>query len=113
MISMDKKYVTRLHKLPVRIVAINRKSVDNYPVVGLIDNGQREILASFSRDGKYQTWADHEWDLIEVKPEKTLWLNVFDDGSASFHSSREVADYTISPRRFACVQLTVKQGQGL
>lgn len=66
MIDMSTRYTTLDHRT-VRILCTDRKD-DHYPIVGLItDRDGREVMASWSSDGRYFHLADeHVNDLVEV-----------------------------------------------
>lgn len=64
MIEMSKKYVTLADGLPVRILCVDRKGTDVFPVVGLVDRGTVEVLMTWSAKGHCVSLRD--WDLVEA-----------------------------------------------
>lgn len=115
MISMDKKYVTRLDKMPVRILDTNFNSADDYPVVAVVVTKHGECLQRFTSEGGFQkATPKHNLDLIEVKPEVTKWLNIYPGGFGCYkYNTKEDADYNASHLRIACIPITYREGDGL
>lgn len=89
--------------------------------------GTYSVHGAYFRDGTWYgrcwnavgQWVDgcreNDLDLIEVKPVKTMWLNVHTDHVSVF-ASRADADNRatlVEAVRVACVEVTYTEGQGL
>lgn len=76
-ISMDREYRTR-NDLEVEIYAIGRGG--NHPVHGAVQkpNGEWNPV-SWTKEGKFSPTRTtlHSYDLFEVKPKLTGWVNIF------------------------------------
>ena len=84
-ISMDKKYKTR-DGLDVRILCVDRHGLSETPwpnqarpVVGMI--GPMQTVMCWSSEGKWNDEGDSIYDLIEVKPVKETWINLYKGGA--------------------------------
>ena len=109
MISMDKTYTTRVGR-EVRIYATDG-AVGDQQIHGAVKTS----------DGWRVTWWNGsgggcraDLDLIEVKPERTVWVNFYSDGVAGAgFLARADADSVACPNRIACVKVTFREGDGL
>jgi hypothetical protein len=63
MIDPKKEYRTR-DRRPVRILTTERRGTD-YPIVGLVMDGERDYLFSWMKDGR-NVLGDTKWDLVEA-----------------------------------------------
>lgn len=82
-----------------------------YPVIGaILDCDGDWVPACWSTDGFYKMGEVLNRDLIEVKPERTVWLNIY----GREHPTKESADKVANGgRRIACVPVTFREGEGL
>lgn len=71
MISMDKKYCTQNGK-SIRLLCVDAPGV--YPIVGICE----EVLMRWTIDGKYWHDKDSVDDLIEMKPERVMYANLYE-----------------------------------
>jgi len=125
---MEKKFditkpVQTRNGLKVRILCTDRAG--DFPVVGLVKDGQTESTQSWRLNGRFTTSnvVDHSWDLVNVpvRIQRTVWLNIYDSASERpspmvLHFCREAADaVTSASMRKACipVNIDVEEGQGL
>ena len=60
----------------VRILATDRKCEDR-PILALVDNGDEEIIMSYTKEGKYYSREDHGWDLENVPEVVEVWINLY------------------------------------
>ncbi len=115
MISMDRKYRTRDGR-EVRLLCTDAPGKRR--VVSLIGS---EVYRYYAHGGYWETLGTDHRDLIEVKPERTGWLNMYVrlDGTAypgvRLHSSKNVADEVSAENagRIACVPITFRDGDGI
>lgn len=70
----NRKIVTRIG-LPVRIICVDRLDCD-FPIVTLINNGDRESIVSYGKDGKLITHRESKYDLFFVPEKKEGWINL-------------------------------------
>lgn len=67
---------------PVRILCFDRKSVDGYSILALIDKGDSEGIVSYIRQGTfYSHGKEHKNDLFMAAVKKEGWVNVFINAS--------------------------------
>lgn len=118
-IEMGKTYKTRGGK-PVRIYAVDAGS--NYPVHGACEiRAGVWIPEMWNENGRYSgNHTKDSRDLIEVKPEITGWLNIYDkttlvntELSSIVHMTKEEANRRAIGRRIACIPITFTEGEGL
>lgn len=90
MIDMTKKYRTRDGR-DVRIYATDGCV---QPVHGAFARSKGEWLPmSWGEDGKISHNGTHNLDLIEVKPERVVWINEYPDGGlGEMHAEKRGAD---------------------
>ena len=114
MIDKNKQYTTR-SGLPVRIYATDCGG--GYPVHGAILKDGVWLLESWTITGVILVGCENLGDLIEVKPriQRKVWVNIYKDGVALVHRTRERADKFASPRRIACIEIEIdcEEGEGL
>ena len=109
MISMDKRYKTRGGR-EVRVLCTDAQG--KLPVVGLVE--EVAIPQTFDADGHWWRRDDSHMDLIEVKPERTVWVNIYTHGHAYGYPTKEAVDKARDLRTcIACVQVTFRDGDGL
>ena len=112
MISMDKKYRTRMGD-EVRIYALD--GGDIYPVHGAYKDPLGWVSCSWRKEGS-QIRLEGPLDLVEVKPriQRTMWVNLFPHTTAMF-SHKLDADVYASSARLACVKVEIdcEEGEGL
>lgn len=66
----------------VRILCFDRKSVDGYSILALIDKGDSEDIVSYIRQGTfYSNGKEHKNDLFMAAVKKEGWVNVFINAS--------------------------------
>ena len=108
-ISMDKKYKYRNGE-PARVLCIDSSGL--YPVISLDPEGY--TIKHISTGHFYGIDRMNAFDLIEVKEEKTLWLNVYpaDYGLPDcVHGSKNAADLAAADGRIARIKITFTEGQ--
>jgi hypothetical protein len=122
MIDMKKQYKTRDGRA-VRILVTDRKTLDtrNYgPVCALVtDADGSEHLRSYAEDGI--SAGSSEYDLLEVKPVREGWVNVYlrDSGpdipgyEYSVKFTKQKADADAGSGRIACLKIQFTEGEGL
>lgn len=71
----DRKVVTREGKR-VRIICVNRFS-DDYPIVALIRNKDKEVIECYTKDGKFLENKIYNYDLFFAPVKKEGWINVY------------------------------------
>ena len=71
----NRKIITREGK-SVRIICVNRFS-DDYPIVALIRNKDKEVIECYTKDGKFLENNTHNLDLFFVPEKKEGWINLF------------------------------------
>lgn len=88
MISMNKKYQTRDGR-PVELVTTNGRG--KWPVMGYI--GANEFFTAWDLDGSHVgSGVTDSLDLVEARPKRVMWLNVYPDDEVLAHDSREDAE---------------------
>lgn len=111
-VETGKEYQTRDGR-PVRLLAVTDEPVNNNgdTVVGVVDND----VETWQSDGVYyREWGSNSSDLIEVKPKRTVWLNVYRVGLGVGHNSKADADAAFDrDDRIACIPVTFREGDGL
>lgn len=111
MIDINKKYQTR-DGHPVELVTARGRG--KWPVWGYI--GDSTDLRGWNIDGNYDWYGltPSKLDLIEVKPKRVLWLNVYPDDEVYAHGSREDAEGgSADDSRIACLKVEFEEGEGL
>lgn len=89
-----------------RIICVDRE-FPGYPIVMLV--GLEEDPWSCTADGRVESGAVHDLDLLELhrNPETVSgWLNVYEDGETSFHTSKVGADSRACESRKACIYVS-------
>lgn len=81
--------------MAARIICTNRKSKvpSECPVVALVDDGDRELVHSFRKDGKHWTGGT-SFDLMnarEVPVPREFWVNEYHSGDRVVYDSPEKA----------------------
>jgi hypothetical protein len=116
-IEMGKQYKTRDGR-DVRIYATDGGGDE--PIHGAYrdsEDGDVWILAAWCADGAFYESVESPRDLIEVKPEREGWINVYaklDYPSASvIHATKESADRSAATGRTACLHVKFREGDGL
>ena len=74
MIDLTKKYRTRSGK-SVELISNNGRG--DYPILGFI--GEDTLIRSWTMEGVIVEGTADSRDLVEVKEEKKLWVNVYID----------------------------------
>lgn len=112
MIEMGKQYKTRDGR-DVRLLMI--EGTPDYPVIGAVEEDEGYEPQSWTADGVFVSGSPgSDFDLIEVKPERTLWLNVYPTWvGMNMHLTRGDADKYGNYNRIACVPVTYREGDGL
>ena len=84
------------------------------PVIAIIDEGDRESVHWYNKDGRFLTIAQETRDdLINVPEKRKVWVNINSSGSTYGYQCREVADEMADSRRIACKELEYYEGEGL
>ena len=111
MIDINKKYQTRAGR-PVELLTTSARGA--WPVVGHIGGEEQASLWSLNGAYGYSYSGVHVRDLVEVKPKRTLWLNVYPDDEVYAHGSREDAEGgNADDSRIACLKIEFEEGEGL
>ena len=76
----NRKIITRDGK-SARIICVNQISED-YPIVVLIRNKDKEVIECYTKDGKFLENDIHNRDLFFVTEKKEGWINLFKINSA-------------------------------
>ena len=71
----NRKIITREGK-SVRIICVNRFS-DDYPIVALIRNKDKEVIECYTKDGKFLENNTHNCDLFFAPVKKSGWINLY------------------------------------
>lgn len=110
MIDINKKYQTRDGR-PVELLTTSARGA--WPVIGYI--GDSGDLSRWSPDGtSYHYSCTNALGLVEVKPKRVLWLNVYPDDEVHAHGSREDAEGgNADDSRIACLKIEFEEGEGL
>ena len=107
MIDVNKKYRTRDGR-PVELITTSARGA--WPVIGYI--GDSEGLRRWSHDGtNYNFSRTDALALVEVKPKRVMWLNVYPSGNGVVHESREDADEGRMENRIARLKIQFEEGQ--
>lgn len=111
-VSMDKKYRTRDGR-EVRIYAVDGGG--DQPVHGAARDESGWVPETWSAGGSFCEDSSYEapWDLIEVKPERGGWINIYPlTVGSTIHPTKEAADkHNIG--RIACIHVKFTEGEGL
>lgn len=111
-VEMGKEYQTRDGR-PVRLLAVTDEPVNSNgdTVVGVVDND----VETWQSDGVYyRKWGSHASDLIKVKPERMVWVNIYDGNDVGVpQTSKQRADEAAGCGRIACIPITFREGDGL
>ena len=91
----NRKVVTREGK-SVRIICVNRLS-DDYPIVALILNKDKEVIECYTKDGKFLENKIYNYDLFFAPIKKEGWVNMYKTRSGAaqigqIYSSKEEAE---------------------
>lgn len=110
MISMGKKYQTRDGQ-PVELLTTRARG--ERPVMGYV--GGQDQVSLWTLDGVYthSHQATHVYDLVEVKPKRVMWLNVYPNGATSAYRTRPDADSRRFDGCIACLKIEFEEGEGL
>lgn len=109
MIDINKKYRTRDGR-PVELLTTNARGA--WPVIGHI--GDENQVFRWAIDGAFcGTSPIRTLDLVEVKPKRVMWFNVYHGGEVHAHDSREDADGGSGDNRIACLKIEFEEGEGL
>lgn len=96
-------------------------AMGEFPVIILVKHTSGDALVRLTADGcAYPQGIENSNDLIEVKPERTGWVNIYSTYDPSFRQysiseTREAADLKAdgTRKRIACVKITFREGDGL
>lgn len=68
----------------VRILCHDRKSVDGYSMLALVDEGDHESFIVYTSRGKFYNYKkDDPYDLFMSPVKKEGWINIYENGSTS------------------------------
>ena len=82
----NRKIITRDGK-SARIICVNRISED-YPIVVLIRNKDKEVIECYTKDGKFLENDIHNRDLFFAPEKKSAWINLYKINSTISPGSR-------------------------
>ena len=71
----NRKIITREGK-SVRVICVDRFS-DDYPIVTLIRNKDKEVIECYTKDGKFLENNIHNHDLLFAPVKKSGWINLY------------------------------------
>ena len=125
-IQMDKEYVTRDGR-KVRVLAVDKKGTNGYPVIGLVATADFESVGFWTECGKFHIGDDFHGNDLILAPRKfsvSRWFNIYRfimdnelrvDGG---FLTKSLADQGVKGPgydRIACLEFSVKgvEGQGL
>jgi len=109
MIDMRKKYQTR-SGLPVEIVTTSARGSPEWPVMGYVSDWKQ--FSFWSPDGLFDVnGARSNLDLVEVTPERVMWLNTYPNDYVYMYRSREEADANSAADRIARLKVEFREGQ--
>ncbi len=110
MIDIKKKWGTRSG---LDVCLVSDKGHPDWPIVGFIGNGQQPY--SWKQDGSYHEirGESHDFDLVEVKEKKVMYVNVYEDGSICGYESQNGAwkDRQQKNGRISCIRVEYEEGQ--
>jgi len=111
-IDINKKYKTRGGKEVIIYEVLGDPDL-LYPVIGRISGLSRPD--SWKVDGAfYGREGLHIYDLVEVRPKSTFWINCYSESSRNHcYDTKDTADFYASPGRIACIEITIEEGDGL
>ena len=121
-IDITKKYQTRDGRA-VRIYAVDGgNSYSPHSVHGAVQqlNWGWEIC-SWTSIGGHCADRNCEFDLVEIRPEHTVWVNIYAEhllpsarGWYNVKESKAMADHeSAAGERIACIPITFREGDGL
>jgi len=106
MITMDKKYKYRNGE-EARILCVDAPAGDA-PIISMGPDG---YIYRHSTDGIFNKKGGFDdYNLIEVKPTKTMWLNIYRDTG---YDTKEEAERLRYADCDACIMITYTEGEGL
>ena len=110
MISMNKRYQTRDGR-PVELLTTSARDSRKWPVMGYV--GDWKNVTFWSPEGIHDVNGGRSnLDLIEAKPTRVMWLNVYPDDEVHAHDSREVADAcSVDDNRISRLKVEFREGQ--
>lgn len=73
--NSNRKIITRDGK-SVRIICVDRFS-DDYPIVALIRNKDKEVIECYTKDGKFLENNIYNCDLFFAPVKKNGWINLY------------------------------------
>lgn len=83
-----------------RIICWDRKGSD-HPIIALVESGDKDLIATYLKDGKLSLNSDYEDDLMMVTEKKEGWVNLYRiDGNIEcgmIRSTKEESESNISP----------------
>lgn len=107
MIDIRKTYKTRDGR-PVELLTTNARGA--WPVIGYI--GDSEGLRRWSHDGtNYNFSRTDALALVEVKPKRVMWLNVYPNGATPAYRTRPDADGRRFDGCIACLKIEFEEGR--
>ena len=110
-----KKVITRDGKA-VRIVCFDLKR-EAFPILALVCNGSKgaspedagteECVHTYTKKGAFRLRGESSVDLFMAPETVVKWANIYPDGTANLHDSKENADSERSPYhdRVACIRI--------
>jgi len=86
-ITMEGKYQTRDGK-PARVICLDAKDY-HYPVIALVpDSEGRDEIITYTADGCVYSEREHISDLVSLKENKTVYVNFFPNGTATWYDNK-------------------------
>jgi hypothetical protein len=106
-IDPAKQYRTRDGREVLRVLATDLPGPN--PVSAIVKEHDGTISQVLRRaDG---TGKSSKCDLIEVKPERTAWVNIYD--GVGLYATKDDANRAACEDRIACIKVTFREGEGL
>lgn len=110
MIDIKKKWGTR-SGLDVRLVS--DQGHHDWPIVGYVDNCKEPVC--WDSEGLYiGTSEPDDYDLVEVKEKKVMYVNVYSSDNVCIYFSRDSADISdswLAGTRLARIRVEYEEGQ--
>ena len=86
-ITMEGKYQTRDGK-PARVICLDA-DVSVYPVIALVkDIYGLEVIKAYTEEGLLYAGRENTDDLVPLKEKKTVYVNFYPNGTATWHGNK-------------------------
>lgn len=70
-----------------RIICFDRKNLDNYPIVALVDNNGYEVHYYYTNKGNFNSYAEDSLDLFMAPEKHEGYLNIYGKKNMRYTSS--------------------------